>query len=155
MLVQLPIEGGHEGGQLRVLNSENRVKLIKKFDCSKKNSKTFYFNVFHSYCHYETDRPTKGSQLTMRFDIAGVNPPVVRPSHTGVASILGDWSSNDRLIVVPFTESYNVTSDCLPIANIQGKDKRLSDMIRAVESFEVHLVLLGHFRKGEVSDKSL
>ena len=154
MLVQFPIEGGHQGGQLRVLDSENRVKLIKKFDCSKESSKTFYYNVFHSHCHYETERPVKGSQLTMRFDIAGANPPVTRPSHTWnkVASVLGDWGPNDRLVFIPLTESYNVTDDVLSIADLQGNDKRLGDMLRAVESLEMHLVLLGHFRKGEVSN---
>jgi hypothetical protein len=157
MLVQFPIEGGHEGGQLRVLDSENRVKLIKKFNCSKESSKTFYYNVFHSHCFYETERPIKGSQFTMRFDIVGVNPPVARPSHTWnrVASVLGDWGSNERLVVVPLTESYKVTADVLSIADLQGKDKRLGDMLRAVESLDMHLVLLGHFRKGEVSNNSL
>jgi hypothetical protein len=45
-----------------------------------------------------------------------------------------------------------VTDDVLSIADLQGNDKRLGDMLRAVESLEMHLVLLGHFRKGEVSN---
>ena len=152
MLIQFPVEGGHLGGQLRVVDSENRIKLIKKFNCSKESSKTFYYNVFHSHCFYETERPASGLQLVMKFEIAGVNPPVNRPSHSwnGVAAVLSVWGPTDRLLVLPLTENYQVPFDCLTLSDLQGRDKQLGEMLRAVESLELHLVKIGYFRKGEV-----
>ena len=88
----------------------------------------------------------------MKFEISCVNPPVTRPSHSwnGVASILSEWGPTDRLLVLPLMENYQVPFYCLTLTDLQGRDKQLGDMLRAMESLELHLVKLGHFRKGEV-----
>ncbi|XP_046448003.1 uncharacterized protein LOC124196808 isoform X1 [Daphnia pulex] len=82
-VLQLPVEGGYEGGRVRV-ESKGKSKL---FDNHRNSDTLFYLTEFYDNFEYIVEPITKGWQLTLVFDLFWTNAkrPIAKPFDASVS----------------------------------------------------------------------
>ena len=65
VLIQIPVEGGHEGGRLRVQNDDQRKVIDNHID----SDSTLYMTVILDRCHHRMEPLTRGSSLVFEFHL--------------------------------------------------------------------------------------
>lgn len=82
-ILQLPVEGGYEGGRVRV-ESKGKSKL---FDNHRNSDTLFYLTEFYDNFEYIVEPITKGWQLTLVFDLFWTNAkrPIAKPFDASVS----------------------------------------------------------------------
>ncbi|EFX74643.1 hypothetical protein DAPPUDRAFT_108658 [Daphnia pulex] len=75
IVLQLPVEGGHEGGRFKVhYRGEEQV-----FDNHQDSDRCFYASSFYGNCQHSMEPITKGSKLTLVFDLVWANAENIVP----------------------------------------------------------------------------
>jgi hypothetical protein len=80
VILQLPVEGGHLGGNLNV-EYKGRTKIFENHPRSDKN---FYLSGFYNCCEYFTKPVTQGYQLNLVFDLIWTNLKIGIPQELPV-----------------------------------------------------------------------
>jgi hypothetical protein len=65
MVLQIPVEGGHEGGRSKV-ELNDQVRLYNVCDGSDRN---YYLTTFYSDCEHIYEEVKFGYRLTMQFEL--------------------------------------------------------------------------------------
>ncbi|EFX66920.1 hypothetical protein DAPPUDRAFT_331563 [Daphnia pulex] len=68
-LLQLPVEGGHQGGTLNVIYGEQS----KRIDTERSSDTRFYLYAFYDCCKHFIEPVSRGHQLIAVYDIHWVN----------------------------------------------------------------------------------
>ncbi|XP_046443523.1 uncharacterized protein LOC124193644 [Daphnia pulex] len=75
LILQLPVEGGHEGGRFKVqYRGEEQV-----FDNHQDSDRCFYASSFYGNCQHSMEPITKGAKLTLVFDLVWTNAKNIVP----------------------------------------------------------------------------
>ena len=132
MTLQLPVEGGHEGGRVVVRHRSDE----HLFDSSASSSSHFYLTASYSDCGLEFEEVTVGWRLAI---VIGLTPefpvvPVVAPLpcfpgsliHRSVTRIIETWAqlppSPLKYLLIPFRHRYD-PDVYLDLNGLKGRDK--------------------------------
>ena len=160
--LQIPVEGGHRGGDLTV-----RSKFgVAKLESSQDNDSKYYLSASFIDCTHELSPLTEGCSLVLIYYLVWKKPLIVAPHRmnlpTFVASlntvqeILNPWQSptenyNTELLVIPLTNDYAKTP--LQYSNLRGTDKLMANLLQSTNSLEVRLATLIHYKAGLAYDE--
>jgi hypothetical protein len=100
LILQLPVEGGHEGGRFKV---QYRGKE-QVFDNHQDSDRCFYASSFYGNCQHSMEPITKGSKLTLVFDLVWANAekkipqdfPVFLTALKNIKGSLPTWIRNRK-----------------------------------------------------------
>jgi hypothetical protein len=114
LILQLPVEGGHEGGRFKV---QYRGKE-QVFDNHQDSDRCFYASSFYGNCQHSMEPITKGSKLTLVFDLVWTNAknivpqdiPVFLTALKDIKESLPTWIRNRR----GHKQNKNPRNDTLP-----------------------------------------
>ncbi len=144
MIVQFPIEIGHQGGSIVV----NRGQLSRKFENSKDSCRYFHYTVFLSDCSCQLEELTAGRRLAMTFDIACSDPSNLFPTISTakeVTDLLQQFSPSDRLLAIPLKEGETTFS------SLSSETRGLVSLFNSINFLEVRLAIVCQYRVGIVS----
>lgn len=164
MILQIPVEGGHRGGELTVFHQLGSNII----ECQDNNGKTFFLSVSFIDCQHEISAVTDGWSLMMAFNLKWKNPIKMPPDYglslplfvsnlNTVRAILSPLSPDKTevcdtdLLVVPLKYHYKKNSlhyDCL-----KGTDQLMASLLQAVDYLEVRLAFVKLLRGGFVYDE--
>lgn len=82
-ILQLPVEGGYEGGILKV-KCKGQSKL---FDNHRSSDARFYLSAFYGSFEYFVEPITRGWQLTLVFDLLWTNTKMMKPYDASVSLV--------------------------------------------------------------------
>jgi hypothetical protein len=102
LILQLPVEGGHVGGRLKVAYREKD----QVFENHKDSDRSFYVSSFYGNSQHSMEPITRGARLTLTFNLVWENAQNIIPKDfpvflTAVKEIqesLSSWISADRSI---------------------------------------------------------
>ncbi|KAI9561355.1 hypothetical protein GHT06_012312 [Daphnia sinensis] len=148
MIVQIPLQGGHEGGAIKV----TRENQLCSFENTLDSSKLFHYTVFVSNAVCQMTELSSGSRVMMIFDLLCANPSTLFPPTTylkDVASILLQLSPRgpDRLLAIPLDKEEVSFSSLAP------GTRRLLDLFISMNFLHVRLALVCHYRLGKVNQR--
>ncbi|KAI9558955.1 hypothetical protein GHT06_015744 [Daphnia sinensis] len=75
LLLQLPVEGGHEGGHLNIEYQGRK----KKFESHTNSDRTFYLSSFYDCCEHFIEPVLQGNKLMLVFDLIWTNAKIEIP----------------------------------------------------------------------------
>ncbi|XP_057379541.1 uncharacterized protein LOC130701601 isoform X2 [Daphnia carinata] len=75
LLLQLPVEGGHEGGHLNIEYQGRK----KKFESHTNSDRTFYLSSFYNCCEHFIEPVLQGHKLMLVFDLIWTNAKIEIP----------------------------------------------------------------------------
>lgn len=146
MMVQLPFQGGHAGGLIKV----TRENQLCSFENALDSSRLFYYTIAMSNASCHMAELLSGSRVMMTFDFICSNPSALFPSSAyfnDVSSVLQQLTpqSPDRLLAIPLDKEEVSFSSLAP------GTRRLLDLFNSVNFLHVRLALVCHYRMGKVS----
>ncbi|EFX74645.1 hypothetical protein DAPPUDRAFT_251635 [Daphnia pulex] len=129
LILQVPVEGGHEGGRFKV---QYRGKE-QVFDNHQDSDRCFYASLFYGNCQHLMEPITKGAKLTLVFDLVWTNAKIIVPQDftvflTALKNIKGSlptWinnrngdkqNKNSRNEMLPNDPDVSFTSEALTVA---------------------------------------
>ena len=147
MIIQIPVQGGYEGGKLNI-EHEN---IKSSFDHSKGSDQDFFVTVLYADCHHDLEAITKGFHLSLVFDLfwkktamkSSENLPATLQTLTEVKEILKPWEdsgSKSELLAIPLEHKY--TPKSLSFTRLKGKDRLVAQVLKSVDFLCVHLAIL-------------
>ena len=75
MILQIPVQGGYQGGNLVIWHSHAK----KKLDFDQESSQKFFLTAFYADCDHQLESVMGGWLLTLVFNLAWKNPmPIIR-----------------------------------------------------------------------------
>ena len=75
MILQIPVQGGYQGGNLVVWHSHAK----KKFNFGQESSQKFFLTAFYADCYNQLEPVTDGWLLTLVFNLVWKYPmPIIR-----------------------------------------------------------------------------
>lgn len=148
MIVQLPFQGGHEGGAIKV----TREDQLCSFENSRDSSRLFYYTIFVSNASCQMTELNSGSRVMIIFDLLCSNPSTLFPSTTylkDVASILLELSPRgpDRLLAIPLEKEE------ISFSSLAPGTRRLLDLFISMNFLHVRLALVCHYRMGKANQR--
>ncbi|KXZ52699.1 hypothetical protein GPECTOR_9g745 [Gonium pectorale] len=160
LVVQLPVAGGHEGGELRVRHA-GQVRVWRTAAGSQEPA-ALQCAAFYADCEHELTMITSGLRAALVFNLVRTAPGAVpRPppqGHTGAAEALmaavRAWEAAlaaapegaaarlrpDALRAIPLVHQYTETN--LSFGRLKGRDAELVGLLCDCEALEVHLALI-------------
>ncbi|EFX74642.1 hypothetical protein DAPPUDRAFT_307200 [Daphnia pulex] len=113
-VLQLPVEGGHEGGRFKV-QYQGKEQV---FDNHQDSDRCFYASSFYGNCQHSMEPITKGAKLTLVFDLVWTNAkniipqdfPVFLTALKDIKGSLPSWIRNRR----GHNQNKNPRNDTLP-----------------------------------------
>ena len=144
MVVQVPVEGGHEGGRLKV-ELGSRIRL---FATSPPSATLCHATVFDSDCAHQFEEVTFGWRLALVFHLSSktFEIPSPLPASPNLSSfftiqhfrnIVGHWPTESlRLLAFPLEHCYALP---LKFAALKGRDRALIQLLRSVDFLDLHL----------------
>ena len=161
MMVQIPVEGGHRGGDLIVRHQQSDTKI----DRSQENHLKFYFSTTFIDCIHEVTPITEGWSVVMTYYLVwkkplvvalhGINLPTFMSSLNTVKEILSPMLSQDEdcdteMLVIPLTNNYARTPLCF--ANLRGTDKLMANLLQSTNALEIRLATAIYYQGGTLYD---
>ncbi|EFJ10937.1 hypothetical protein SELMODRAFT_426867 [Selaginella moellendorffii] len=154
MILQLPTQSGHEGGNLTIRHG--RKKSVT-FDFSGAASRTGYFQTaFFCDCMHKLAEVTSGTRLCLVFSLVRSNAKFVDvdprkvPHYLSalgsVQSQLKEWAeevkgTSSPILAIPLGHKYSKNS--LSFAGLKGHDSVVAALVLSCTGFlEVHLCML-------------
>lgn len=147
MILQIPVDGGHEGGRIKV-ELHNQIELLEMADSS---NTLYYLTAFYSGCEAKIEQVTFGWKVAMIFHIAlewlespcQVTPKQDLPTFLtvkGLHGVLKKWteSRNAPPFIVLLLE-YRYSSSELKFSKLKGRDRHLALLLGSVGIVDVHL----------------
>ena len=161
-MLQIPVEGGHHGGDLSIHHKLGTTKL----DRSQDNEHKFYLSASFIDSEHEFSPLTEGSSLVFIHYLVWKNPLVVSPHHMDlptfisarqtVDEILSPWRLPDEdcdteLLVIPLVNDYAKVP--LSYSNLRGTDKLMANLLQSTNSLKVRLATVVYYRAGIAHDE--
>ena len=160
-MLQIPVEGGHRGGDLTVKHDNGDTKL----DRSHENGQKFYLSASFIDCAHTFSPVTKGWSVSLTYYLTWKHPLLPSPHRTNlptfisslktVEQILTPFVSPDEncdtdMLVIPLVNDYAKT--LLNYENLRGTDKLMANILQSTKSLEIRLVTLVNYRAGTAND---
>lgn len=147
MILQIPVDGGHEGGRIKV-ELHNKIQLL---EMSESSDTLYYLTAFYSGCEAKVEEVTFGWKVAMIFhiDLEWLESPCqVTPKqdlHTFLTvkelhAVLKKWteSRNAPPFIVMLLE-YRYPSSELKFSKLKGRDRHLALLLCSVGIVDVRL----------------
>ncbi|XP_057371844.1 uncharacterized protein LOC130692785 [Daphnia carinata] len=152
MILQIPVEGGHEEGRIKVELNEQ----IQLFNVCEDSDRHYHVTAFYSDCDHQLEKVTFGWRLAMVFDLVleeqifhnTLSPPANLHSFLAIGhiqDILTQWTTNEndypRMLALVLDHRYSPTQ--LNFHSLKGRDRLLAGLLRSVDSVDTYL---SHFQ---------
>jgi hypothetical protein len=151
MVLQIPVEGGHEGGRSKV-ELDDQIRLFNVCDGSDRD---YHLTIFYSDCHHTFEEVKFGYRLTMQFELELETTPLLSsllPSvdlntfltFNDVQKTLSHWApteSNQPNMLVLLLEHRYAPSE-LNFCRLKGKDRLLARLLLSVGTVDMYLAQL-------------
>uniref|UniRef100_A0A0P6F5X7 Uncharacterized protein n=1 Tax=Daphnia magna TaxID=35525 RepID=A0A0P6F5X7_9CRUS len=152
MILQIPVEGGHEEGRIKVELNEK----IQLFNVCEDSDRHYHVAAFYSDCDHQLEKVTFGWRLAMVFDLVleekmvhnPLCPPANLHSFLAVGHIqetLAQWTTNENdypsMLALVLDHRYSSTQ--LNFHSLKGRDHLLAGLLRSVDSINTYL---SHFQ---------
>ena len=145
MIVQLPVDGGHAGGTLKVSYAGDS----KNFEFAGDEYKTFYA-IFFADCEHEVQKITSGKRLFLTYNLAINGPgPLPRAANYSrdieiIREAIQTWEGLEApsLKKLAIALEHEYTADSLSFATLKDRDIAVVNAIREVGLLEMHLALV-------------
>lgn len=146
MIVQFPIQGGHQGGCIKII----RGNLMRTFENALESSLLFHYTAFMSNCTFQMAELNSGSTVTITFHLVCSNSSslISSPTHLkDVASMLLQLSPKgpDRLLAIPLDKNE------ISFSSLSPSNRHLFELFKTMNFIHVRLAIVCHFRAGRVS----
>ena len=163
MILQIPVDGGHRGGDLTVRHELGSTRLNRQED----NGRAFYLSISYLDCQHEFSPVTEGWSLAMTFLLKWKKPvmavklppkqslPFVMVNLNTVRHILKEMSpektqgSDTDMLVIPLKNRY--TEKTLSYFHLKGTDKLMASLLQRIDYLEVRLAFVRRYRCGLVA----
>lgn len=145
MIAQIPVQGGHEDGLLKVFRG-NQSRIFKNsLECDR----LFHYTVFLSDCSCQMQKLSSGSRVALIFDLVCSNPLTLfppMPAMLGVTQMLEQLKDNsaDRLLAIPLDK------DELSFSSLSTRSNRLVGLFTSLKFLDINLAVVCHYRVGKV-----
>lgn len=159
LVVQLPVEGGHEGGELVIRHCGQRVRV--DFAASSKRT-ALHFAAFYADCTHELTPVTSGTRLALLYNLVRTKPssePLPAPADTsGVDAALcaaaRAWAaagpgSRPR---VALRLEHEYTESSISFASLKGRDAAKMRALVGCPLLDVRLALVDKVVTGTADD---
>jgi predicted 2-oxoglutarate/Fe(II)-dependent dioxygenase YbiX len=159
LVVQLPVEGGHEGGNLVIRHCGRRVRV--NFAASSKHT-ALHFAAFYADCTHELTPVTSGTRLALLYKLVRTGPsrePLPAPADTsGVDAALcaaaRAWAaagpgSRPR---VALRLEHEYTESSISFASLKGRDAAKMRALLGCPLLDVRLALVDKVVTGTADD---
>ena len=156
-MLQVPVEGGHQGCDLIIRHEQEDTKL----DRSQENGRKFYLSASFIDCPHQVTPVTEGWSVALTFYLVWEKPFVVYPhgmnfptfisSLKMVKEILSPMLSpiedcDTELVIIPLTNDYAKTP--LNYNNLRGTDKLMANLLQSMDSLEIRLGTVVKYQGG-------
>ena len=168
MFLQIPVEGGHKGGAIKLKHHEK----IERFLTSTESNRRFSLVAFHSSCQQELEPVTSGAMALLVIRLVWTNPPIENLLHpldipAFIESLAAVQKCFDRLFLKPTGEKQPENDDDpyhrdhaneeglffflknkyanltkLKWSSLKGRDCWLGLLFRCCPSVDVHLTVV-------------
>ncbi|KAI9561351.1 hypothetical protein GHT06_012308 [Daphnia sinensis] len=152
MILQVPVEGGHEEGRIKVELNEQ----IQLFNFCEDSDRYYHVTAFYSDCDHQLEKVTFGWRLAMVFDLvleepmvhSPLSPPANLQSFLAVSHIqetLAQWTTkeNDYPSMLALVLDHRYSPTQLNFQNLKGRDRLLAGLLQSIGSIETYL---SHFQ---------
>ena len=161
LMLQIPVEGGHCGGDLVVIHEQGETRLDRSHD----NGRKFYLSASFIDCAHQISPVTDGWSLFLTYYLTWEKSLVISPhrmdlptflsSLNTVKEILSPWQSptenyDTEMLVIPLTNDYARIP--LNYSNLKGNDKTKANLLQSTNLLEVHLATVVNYRAGLAFD---
>lgn len=155
LAVQLPVAGGHAGGDLVVSHGGESFT----FRYAEQADSAFRFAAFYADCTHELKPITAGNRVVLLYNLVRTTPgatpkPVdITPTLHRMRKATQEWESTEpgtKLVAHRLEHKY--TERNLAFSNLKGRDLAMVDAARRCGVLDVHLVLLRKHQIGEPDD---
>lgn len=153
IVLQVPVEGGHEGGLLTIQHHQN----TQVFDHSSDSHRNFYMSVVHADSELEMTPVSKGYRIELIFHIKWNSPAVVfYPPLPDISSFLvaltkirkdfqcwaeqRDQEGAPKMLVIGLEHKYDAKYHSFGM--LKGQDRSVAHLMRSHGLLEVYLALL-------------
>ena len=157
VILQLPVEGGHEGGRLKVEYKERE----EFFENHKNSHQNYFLSAYYNCCRHSMEPVTRGFKLTLVYSLVWKNAKMaVIPHHfpvfltdlKEVRRALAPWippkdpgeSEEKTREVDPlfFVLKGKYEETDLAFSRLQGADQDLAYLLKYCSFLEVHLAMV-------------
>ena len=149
MILQVPVEGGHEGGRIKVELHDT----VRVFNVSEGSDRFCHLTAFYGDCDYHFDEVTFGWRMAMIFDLFLVTPKepeynkhLPAPNLQNFLSInnfrmiLSEWSElkcPPQLFALLLHHRYSVSE--LGFHGLKGRDLLIAQFLHSIGTIDVGL----------------
>ncbi|GLC50706.1 hypothetical protein PLESTB_000410300 [Pleodorina starrii] len=149
LVVQLPVQGGHTGGTLRVTH---RGQAFAWDSAADSRSGHLAYAAFYADCEHELTAVTGGLRMTLVYNLVRMAPqesplPAPRGGRTASLEALGaavrGWEAAPgapRMLTIPLEHKY--TEANLSFCGLKGRDAAVVTLLAGCEALDVHLALV-------------
>ena len=161
-MIQVPVEGGHCGGDLTIRLKQKETKP----DFSQENSQKFYLSASFIDCDHKVAPITEGWSVILSYYLVMKKPIIVSPrgmnlptfisSRETVEEILSPMLSpvedcDTEMLVIPLRNDYARTP--LKYSNLRGTDKLMANLLQSTNSLEIRLATVVKIQIGYAFDE--
>jgi hypothetical protein len=153
LVVQLPVAGGHAGGELRVEHAGERFEL----DTAALSDDRFAYAAFFADCQHELRPITGGGRLVLLYNLVRQSggPPLAPadrgPAALSLAAAASMWPQGRLVLALPLAHKY--TRGNASLASLKGRDAALAEVLRACPALDAaHLALVEKRVQGSCCD---
>ena len=160
MILQIPVQGGHEGGGIKV----EHLDQIRLFNVSENSDNSWHLTAFYADCDHQLEEVTFGWRLAMVFSLELETPkePNFLPQLTNlqtfldvskVRSILMEWNQlkdGPKLFALPLEHRYSVLSE-LNFRGLKGNDRFLYQLIQSIDVVDFRLAQIQKYELGTIA----
>ena len=163
MMLQIPVEGGHKGGDLSVTHEQEEMKIER----SQHSDKRFYLSASFIVDSPHAISPVReGCSLFITYYLIwrkplavahhGMSLPTFISSLKTVQEILTPFVSPEEncdteMLVIPLSSDYAKTT--LNYDNLRGTDKLMANLLQSTNSLEIRLAMVVNYRAGIAFDE--
>ncbi|EFX73657.1 hypothetical protein DAPPUDRAFT_252924 [Daphnia pulex] len=151
MVLQIPVEGGHEGGRSKVKFGDQ----IRPFNVCDESDRKYHLTTFYSDCEHIYEEVKFGYRLTMQFNLELETTPLLSSLsssadlHTALAvnevqKALSHWTPTENnqpnMLVLLLDHRYAPSE--LNFGRLKGKDRLLARLLLSVGTVDMYLAQL-------------
>ena len=159
MILQIPVQGGHEGGRIKV----EHLDEIRVFNVSEDSSKFFHLTTFYADCDHQLEEVTFGWRLAMVFNLELETPkmPNISPQLpnlqtflevSNVRNILTKWNQlkeGPKFFALHLEHRY-ATSE-LTFHGLKGNDRFLYQLLQSIDVVDFRLAQIQKYERGTIA----
>ena len=159
MILQIPVEGGHEGGRIKV----EHLDQMRVFNVSENSDKCCHLTAFYADCDHQLEEVTFGWRLAMVFSLELETPKVPNISPqlpnlqtfldvNNVRNILTKWNQLEegpQFFALHLEHRYSTSE--LNFRGLKGNDRLLYQLLQSIDIVDFRLAQIQKYERGTVS----